>query len=73
MDRIYEHQGTSFVWNTEKAAENERKHEVKFEEATTAFDDPLFMVLDASRNNEERAAIVGFSSAGRLLTVYMWR
>jgi len=69
MDRIYEHQGTTFVWNEEKAAENERKHELKFEEATTVFDDPLFIVQDASRHDEERSAVIGFSSAGRLLTV----
>ena len=69
MDRLYEHQGTTFVWNEEKAADNERRHEVKFEEATTAFDDPLFIMQDASRNDEERNAIIGFSSAGRLLTV----
>ena len=69
MDRIYEHQGTTFVWNEEKAAENERKHEVKFEEATTVFDDPLFSVHDASRNDELRNAVIGFSSIGRLLTV----
>ena len=69
MDRFYEHQGTTFVWNDEKAVENELNHEVKFEEAATVFDDPLFVVQDASRNDESRDAVIGFSSIGRLLTV----
>lgn len=33
------------------------------------FDDPLFVLRDASRNEEQRDAVIGFSSAGRLLTV----
>lgn len=69
MDRLYEHQGTTFIWNDQKAADNESKHGVRFEEAVTVFDDPLFIVQDASRNDEERNAVVGFGSAGRLLTV----
>lgn len=35
----------------------------------TVFDDPLFVLQDASRNEEQRDAVIGFSSAGRLLTV----
>ena len=68
MDRVFEHGGTSFCWDESKAAENHRKHGVSFEEAVTVFDDPL-VVQDASRNQEERDAVIGFSSAGRLLTV----
>src|SRR5436305_1572800 len=40
-----------------------------FEEAVTVFDDPLFVLQDASRNEEHRDAAIGFSSTGRLLTV----
>ena len=69
MDRVFEHGGTSFCWDESNAAENHRKHGVSFEEAVTVFDDPLFVVQDASRNQEERDAVIGFSSAGRLLTV----
>ena len=69
MDRVFEHGGTSFCWDESKAAENHSKHGVSFEEAVTVFDDPLFVVQDASRNQEERDAVIGFSSAGRLLTV----
>jgi hypothetical protein len=35
----------------------------------TVFDDPLFVLQDASRNEEPRDAVIGFSSTGRLLTV----
>ena len=69
MDRVFEHGGTSFRWDESKAAENQRNHGVSFEEAATVFDDPLFVLQDASRNEEQRDAVIGFSSAGRLLTV----
>ncbi len=69
MDRFVEHQGTTFVWDSLKASENQRKHGVVFEEAVTVFDDPLFVLQDASRNEESRNAAIGFSTAGRLLTV----
>jgi uncharacterized DUF497 family protein len=69
MDRTFEHHGTTFVWDSDKAAENERRHGVKFEEAATVFDDPFLIVKDASRNGEQRDAAVGFSAKGRLLTV----
>jgi uncharacterized DUF497 family protein len=72
MDRIFEHGGTTFEWAVlTKAAENQRKHGVAFEEAVTVFDDPLFVLRDGSRNEEpkSRDAAIGFSSIGRLLTV----
>ena len=69
MDRVFDHGGTSFCWDESKAAENLQKHGVSFEEAASVFDDPLFVLQDASRNEEQRDAVIGFSSAGRLLTV----
>jgi uncharacterized DUF497 family protein len=69
MDRVFEHADTTFKWDQLKARENELKHGVSFEEAVTVFDDPLFVLQDASRNEEKRDAVIGFSSAGRLLTV----
>jgi uncharacterized DUF497 family protein len=69
VDRVFEHGGTSFCWDESKAAENHSKHGVSFEEAVTVFDDPLLVLQDASRNEEQRDAVIGFSSAGRLLTV----
>ena len=69
MDRVFEHSGTTFCWDELKAEENERNHGVSFEEAVTVFDDPLFVLRDASRNEEQRDAAIGFTAAGRLLTV----
>jgi len=69
MDRRFEHNGTTFLWDDLKALDNQRKHGVAFEEAVTVFDDPLFILRDASRNDEHRDVAIGFSSTGRLLTV----
>ncbi len=69
MDRVFEHRGTTFIWNESRAEDNERDHDVSFEEAATVFDDPLFVLRDASRNEESRDAAIGISGAGRLLTV----
>jgi hypothetical protein len=69
MERHFEHRGTRFVWHQSKAELNVHKHGVAFEEVVTVFDDPLFVLQDASRNDEGRDAAIGFSSAGRLLTV----
>ena len=69
MDRVFDHRGTTFIWDESKASENERKHGTSFEEAATVFDDPLFVLRDASRNDEPRDAVIGISSEGRLLTV----
>src|SRR5260370_1348201 len=68
-DRVFENGGTYFEWDVAKASENQRKHGVSFEEAVTVFDDPLFVLQDASRNEENRDAAIGFSATGRLLTV----
>jgi len=57
------------VWDKTKAAENLKKHDVSFDEAKTAFDDPVyvdFYDLDHSYD-EHRFLIVGESHRGRLL------
>src|SRR5215475_11352377 len=59
MDRAFEHGGTSFRWDESKAAKNQRRHGVSFEEAATVFDDPLFVLQDASRNEERRDTVIG--------------
>ena len=56
-------------WDELKAADNHRKHGISLEEAATVFDDPLFVLQDARRIEQPRDAVIGFSSAGRLLTV----
>lgn len=48
---------------------NYRRHGVRFEEAATVFFDPLFVLTDASRNDEARDAAIGFDGTGRLLYV----
>jgi uncharacterized DUF497 family protein len=69
VDRVFIHRGTTFRWDELKAQQNLQKHGIAFEEAVTVFDDPLLVVKDASRNEEQRDAVIGFSSNGRLLTV----
>jgi uncharacterized DUF497 family protein len=56
MDRVFEHAGTTFRWNELKAADNQRKHGVSFEEAVTVFDDPSlsFRMQAGMRSKEMR-------------------
>jgi uncharacterized DUF497 family protein len=69
MDIPFEFAGESFVWDQAKAEANRRKHGVRFEEAVSVFFDPLFVLVDASRNEEARQAAIGFDSTARLLYV----
>ena len=69
MDIHFELHGERFVWNARKAEVNARKHGVRFEEAAWVFLDPLFVLMDAARNNEAREAAIGFDASGRLLFV----
>jgi uncharacterized DUF497 family protein len=61
----------TFEWDPRKAAANERKHGVSFDEAATAFADPHGLVVDDPRYSvgEIRVALLGHSEAGRLLAV----
>ncbi len=58
-----------FEWNQEKAKRNLKKHQVSFEEASTIFDDPVFITfLDEEHSlDEDRYITVGFSGSNRLL------
>ncbi len=69
MDIRFELNGNLFVWDAAKAEANLAKHGVRFEEAASVFADPLFVLVDASRRNEAREAVIGFDSTGRLLYV----
>jgi hypothetical protein len=69
MDIRFELAGEVFIWDSTKAEANWRKHGVRFEEAATVFFDPLFVLVDASRNEEARDAAIGFDSTSRLLYV----
>ena len=70
MDFQYEFNGTLFRWDAAKAKANPIKHDgVTFEKAASVFFDPFFRLLDASRNDETRNAVIGFDAQGRLLFV----
>ena len=69
MDVHFELGGDLFVWNRDKAELNWHKHGVRFEEAASVFGDPLFVLTDASRNDQARDAAIGFDANGRLLYV----
>jgi uncharacterized protein len=60
-----------FEWDEDKAASNQKKHRVTFEEAATVFADPLAAIFDDEEHSEEeqREIIVGHSAENRLLLV----
>ena len=60
-----------FEWDPSKAAANDRKHGVTFEEAATAFADPLAALFpdDDHSEEEDREILVGYSERGRLVIV----
>jgi uncharacterized DUF497 family protein len=60
-----------FECNPDKARSNLQKHQVDFEEASTIFDDPLFITfLDEEHSaDEERYITIGLSDKKSLLMV----
>ena len=60
-----------FEWDPDKEAANRRKHGVSFEEARTAFGDPLAVTADDWEHSEiePRYLLLGRSERGRLLMV----
>lgn len=60
-----------FEWDPKKAKQNLTKHGVSFDEAVTAFYDPLSATFDDPDHseNEQRYITIGFSSQARLLVV----
>ncbi|MDP5339125.1 MAG: BrnT family toxin [Nodularia sp. (in: cyanobacteria)] len=60
----------TFVWNAEKAQNNPGKHDgITFEKAAEVFFDPFLVVVDASRNDEARDAVIGLDRRWNLLYV----
>jgi uncharacterized protein len=61
----------SFEWDEEKARSNIAKHNISFDEATSVFDDPLFLTFADPEHSiqEQRFVIMGESARGRLLVV----
>jgi uncharacterized protein len=65
-----------FEWDEQKAADNERKHGITFEEAATCFFDPLQVAFyDPDHSDEEdREILIAHAEGGRaLLVVYTLR
>ena len=61
----------NFEWDANKASANLEKHGVSFDEATSAFFDPLSSAIPdpAHSFEEERYLLVGETSRGRLVVV----
>jgi len=59
-----------FVWDPEKAVANVRKHGVTFEEATTAFGDPLAFVATDTLDFDRRLLVGETVTAKLLVTVF---
>ena len=64
-------EGITFCWDERKDRENQRKHGVSFEEASTAFaDENARLKHDPDHSQEEcRFILLGFSAKLRLLVV----
>ncbi len=60
-----------FEWDLEKAESNRRKHRVSFEEAATAFGDPLSLTIPDPTHSvgEDRYLLLGQTFRGRLIVV----
>ncbi|MFL5410605.1 MAG: BrnT family toxin [Myxococcales bacterium] len=60
-----------FEWDPNKAKRNRAKHGVSFEDAATAFGDPLSLtIFDPDHSeHEDRFILVGSTSGGRLVVV----
>ncbi|MCX5682102.1 MAG: BrnT family toxin [Planctomycetota bacterium] len=63
--------GLTFEWDINKAGSNLVKHGVSFDEATTAFGDPLSITISDPLHSEfeERFVLIGYSLRNRLLVV----
>jgi uncharacterized protein len=60
----------TFTWNAEKARINPINHDgISFQQAAEAFFDPFLVLLDASRNDEARDAVIGLDTRYNLLYV----
>lgn len=70
MDVRYTYNNIVFVWDEGKARLNRQKHQgLTFEVAVEAFFDPFLVFVDASRNFEQRDALIGKTTTNQLLFV----
>ncbi len=63
--------GLLFEWDPKKARLNIKTHGVSFDEASTAFRDPLSQTIDdpLHSSGEDRFVLIGRSIPGRLLVI----
>ena len=63
--------GLTFEWDRRKATSNLKKHGVSFEEAASAFADPLSLTIANPDHSEddERFLLLGVSYRGHLMVV----
>ena len=61
----------TFEWDPNKAKINLERHGVSFDEASTAFQDPLSLTIDdpLHTEDEERFILLGLSHKNRMLVV----
>ena len=69
MDVLFLLQGQQFVWDSEKASANLKKHGVSFEVACQVFFDPFLRIEDASDGDELRDGAIGMSEDWKILFV----
>jgi hypothetical protein len=70
MDVCFVLNGITFIWNVEKARINPVNHDgITFQQAAEAFFDPFLILVDASRNDEARDAVIGLDTRYNLLYV----
>lgn len=69
--RVHHKVPYQFEWDADKAAASLRKHGVSFDEAVSAFGDPLSILLPDPDHSagEARYLVMGRSKHGRLLVV----
>ena len=61
MDVTHVFEGYTFVWDSEKAETNLRKHGISFEQACEVFIDDFYKMFPDIHAKEERWIIVGYS------------
>ena len=62
-----------FDWDDKKAASNLRKHNVSFEDAITAFDDPFALIAPDDKHSTEseiREWLIGEADTGVFVIVF---
>jgi uncharacterized protein len=70
MDVYFVLNDITFIWNVEKARINPVNHDgITFQQAAEAFFAPFLILVDASRNDETRDAVIGLDTRYSLLYV----